>query len=65
MAVLACVGAFFAANKWLEQFAEKVTLSPLYFIGGALAVLAFVLAVVVLNCLHIAHANPVESLKNE
>ena len=65
MAVLACVGAFFAANKWLEQFAEKVTLSPLYFIGGALAVLAFVLAVVVLNCLRIAHANPVESLKNE
>ncbi len=65
MAVLACVGAYFAAGKWLEQFAEKVTLSPLYFIGGALAVLAFVLAVVVLNCLRIAHANPVESLKNE
>ena len=65
MAVLACVGAFFAANKWLQQFAERITLSPLYFIGGALVVLAFVLAVVVLNCLHIAHANPVESLKNE
>ena len=65
MAVLACVGAYFAAGKWLEQFAEKVTLSPLYFIGGALAVLAFVLAVVVLNCLHIAHANPVDSLKSE
>ncbi len=65
MAVLACVGAFFAASKWLEQFAEKVTLSPLYFIGGALVVLIFVLAVVVLNCLRIAHANPVESLKNE
>ena len=65
MAVLACVGGFFAASKWLEQFAEKITLNPLYFIGGALAVLAFVLVVVVLNCLRIARANPVESLQNE
>ena len=65
MAVVACIGAFFVARKWLEQFAEKVSLNPLYFIGGALLVLAIVLAVVVLNCLKIARANPVESLKNE
>ena len=65
MAVIACVAAFFVAHKWLEQFAEKVSLNPLYFIGGALLVLAIVLGVVVLNCLRIARANPVESLKNE
>ena len=65
MAVIACVAAYFVAHKWLEQFAEKVSLNPLYFIGGALLVLAIVLAVVVLNCLRIARANPVESLKNE
>lgn len=65
MAVLACVGAFFVARKWLEQFAEKVSLNPLYFIGGALLVLAIVLGVVVLNCLKIARENPVVSLKNE
>lgn len=65
MAVLASVGAFFVARRWLEQFAEKVSLSPLYFIGGALLVLAIVLVVVVVNCLKIARANPVESLKNE
>ena len=65
MAVIACVGAFFVARKWLEQFAEKVSLNPLYFIGGAVLVLAVVLVVVVLNCLRIARANPVESLKNE
>ena len=65
MAVLACIGAFFVARGWLEQFAEKVSLNPLYFIGGALLVLAIVLGVVVLNCLRIARANPVESLKNE
>ena len=65
MAVIACIAAFFVARKWLEQFAEKVSLSPLYFIGGALLVLLIVLGVVVLNCLKIARANPVESLKNE
>ncbi len=65
MAVIACVAAFFVAHKWLEQFAEKVSLNPLYFLGGAVLVLAIVLGVVVLNCLRIARANPVESLKNE
>ena len=65
MAVIACIAAYFVAHKWLEQFAEKVSLSPLYFIGGAVLVLAIVLGVVVLNCLRIARANPVDSLKNE
>ena len=65
MAVIACIGVFFAARRWLEQFAEKVSLNPLYFIVGAVLVLTIVLGVVVLNCLRIARANPVESLKNE
>ena len=65
MAVIACIGAFFVAHKWQEQFAEKASLNPLYFIGGAILVLLIVLGVVVLNCLRIARANPVESLKNE
>ena len=47
MAVIACIAAFFVAHKWLEQFAEKVSLNPLYFIGGALLVLLIVLGVVV------------------
>ena len=65
MAVLACVAAFFVANKLLEMFAEKVPLHPLFFICGALLVLLIVFGVVVLNCLKIARENPVESLKNE
>lgn len=65
MAVIACAAAFFVAHKWLEQFAEKVSLNPLYFIGGAAMTLLIVLSVVVLNCLKIARANPVDSLKNE
>ena len=63
--LLASIGAYFVAHKWLEQFAEKVSLNPLYFVGASILVLAIVVLVVVLNCLRIAHANPVESLKNE
>lgn len=65
MSVLACTGALFVARKWLEQFAEKVSLNPLYFIGGAAIVILIILSVVVLNCLSISRANPVDSLKNE
>ena len=65
MAVIACAAAFFVAHKWLEQFAEKISLNSLYFIGGAALTLLIVLSVVVLNCLKIARANPVDSLKNE
>ena len=65
MAVIACIASFFVAKEWLEQFAEKVSLNPLYFIGGSVLVLLIALGVVILNCLRIAHANPVESLKNE
>ena len=65
MAIIACIAAFLVANKWLEQFAEKVSLNPMYFIGGTALILLIVLGVVVLNCLRIARANPVESLKNE
>ena len=65
MAIIACIAVFFVAHKWLEQFAEKISLNPLYFFSGAALVLLIVLGVVVLNCLNIARANPVESLKNE
>ncbi len=65
MAVFACIGAYFAASKWLQQFAEKIYLDPLLFLGAAVIVLAIVLGVVTLNSLRIAHANPVDSLKNE
>ena len=64
MAVLASIGAFFVAHRWLEQFAERIGLSPLYFIAGAVAVLLIVTMVVVLCSNRIARMNPVKSLKN-
>lgn len=65
MAVLACIAALVAARGWLQQFSRQTALSPVYFAAGALLVIGIVEAVVVLNSLRIARANPVESLKNE
>lgn len=63
--LLADVGAFFAAGVWLENFAERISLSPWIFIVADVIVLAIVTVTVVLNCLRISRSNPVESLKNE
>lgn len=65
MAVIACAAALFVARDWLKQFSEQVALSLVYFAAGALIVLAVIAIVVVLDCLRLARANPVDSLKNE
>lgn len=64
-AVLGDVAAWFAADSWLQQFAEKVSLNPLHFIVGDAVVAAVIVGAVIINCLGISAANPVESLKNE
>lgn len=57
--------AWLVAHYWLEQFALKITLSPLFFIAADIIVLAIIVSVIVIGSLRIAHTNPVESLKNE
>ncbi len=64
-ALIADAGAFFAAGVWLENFAEKISLSPLIFIAADVIIIAIVAATVVMNSLRISHSNPVNSLKNE
>lgn len=57
--------AYYVAGLWLEQFAEKVSLSLLYFFAADLIVAIIVVATVVICSLKISNANPVLSLKNE
>ena len=64
MAALAVIASYFVAHKWLEQFAERITLSPLYFLIGASVVLTIVTVVVILCSNHIARMNPVKSLRS-
>lgn len=64
MAALAVIASYFVAHKWLEQFAERITLSPLYFLVGASVVLTIVTVVVILCSNRIARMNPVKSLRS-
>ena len=64
-AVVGAVGAFFVARKWIEQFAFRINLSPWYFIGAAMIVLAIVAIVIGASSWRIARMNPGKSLKDE
>ena len=64
LSVAACIFTYFVAHKWLEQFAERIGLSPLYFLVGALFVILIVTIVVVLSSNRVARMNPVKLLKN-
>ena len=63
-ALLGVAIAYFVSDKWLELFAMRIGLSPMYFIIGAVAVLLVVSLVVVLSSNRVARMNPVKSLKN-
>jgi len=59
------VAAAIASIKWMEDFSEKIELTPWLFISCGIVVLAIVLSVVVINCIRVANQNPVDTLKSE
>lgn len=57
--------AFFAMNKWLQNFAYRVNIGiPIFFISGILALL-IALVTVSYRSIKVARANPVDSLRYE
>lgn len=57
--------SYFAGKAWLEQFAEKIDLSPLLFIGVGFTVMIIIVFCVMLRAWRIANENPVKSIKSE
>ena len=53
------------AGKWLQLFADRITLSPLLFIAVGLVVLAIVVAILLLAARKVVNSNPVLFLKDE
>ena len=64
-AIIACLGAFTMGRHWLQQFSEKISLSPLIFICGTLFILIIITMVVMINSYKVITANPTQSLYNE
>jgi putative ABC transport system permease protein len=57
--------AWFAMNRWLEGFAYRVSINPLFFPLAGLIALAIALATVSYHSVKTAFANPAESLRHE
>lgn len=64
-AVMGVLCAWVMGADWLQQFAEKIPLSPFIFIGSVLVVLFIITSSVVLKAWKIANENPVKSIKAE
>jgi len=63
--VIAIPIVWFAANKWLQNFAYKTNVSVWVFLGGGAIMLIMALFVLLLRTYKAAIANPVKSLRTE
>lgn len=63
--IAGCVASYFIASKWLEQFSQKISLSPWIFILSAIGLLAVILLVVFIRAFSISRENPVKAIGRE
>lgn len=63
--VIAIPVVWWAANKWLQNFAFKISINVWLFITGGLIILLPVLVILILKTYKAAMANPAESLRTE
>ena len=59
------LGAWLIARQWLMSFSEKISMTPLLFIGVTIILLVIIGLSVIINCYKVANSNPVKYLKNE
>jgi len=57
--------AYHYLARWLEGYAYRISLSPIYFLAGAVAALLIAWATVFAHTLRLARANPVHALRYE
>jgi putative ABC transport system permease protein len=63
--VIASPIAWYASNKWLQDFAYKINVSPVTFALAGILIFLITLATVAGQALKTASANPVKSLRTE
>ena len=57
--------AWYYLHDWLQGFAYRITLSPLYFLGAGVAAMLIAWATVFIHALRVARANPIHALRYE
>jgi putative ABC transport system permease protein len=57
--------AYFYLRHWLQGFAYRISLNPLYFVVAGAAALVIAWATVIVHAAHVARANPIHALRYE
>ncbi len=63
--ILGGATAMIVGQRWLAQFTDRVSLSPLSMIACLLVLLLLITGVVICNSLRVARSNPVDHLRSE
>ena len=63
--VIAWPVAYYYLHGWLESYAYRVSLNPLYFVGVGFAALLIAWATVFAHASRVARANPIHALRYE
>jgi len=63
--VIAWPLAWYYLHGWLQGFAYRIPLSPVYFLGAGLAALLIAWATIFTHALRVARANPIHALRTE
>jgi putative ABC transport system permease protein len=57
--------AYYYLHNWLEDYAYRISLNPLYFLGAGLVALMIAWITVFLHAQRVARANPIRALRYE
>lgn len=57
--------AMVIGQRWLAQFTDRVSLSPLSMIGCLVVLIILIMGIVVVNTLRVAGSNPIDHLRSE
>jgi putative ABC transport system permease protein len=63
--VIASPVTYWLLSRWLESFAFRIEINPLYFILGGVVALLIALATISFHTIRSARANPVKALRYE
>ena len=57
--------AYYYLHGWLEGYANRISLNPLYFVGVGAVALVIAWATVIVHATNVARANPIHALRYE
>jgi putative ABC transport system permease protein len=57
--------AYFYLHDWLQGYAYRISLNPLYFVGAGMAALLIAWVTVIMHAANVAKANPIHALRYE